>query len=78
MKRSTGIAALLREGFSNRDPFDAEADACFAIEYLLHQKIDGDYPVSKYMIECEQLEELAKRKGKNSSGSNPMTMGNQI
>lgn len=77
MKRKFGIAALLREGFSMRDPYDSEADTCFAIEHELHQKVDGDYPVAKYQIEGEMLEELAKKMKKHSTSS-PNVMGGQF
>ena len=78
MIRRSGIAALMREGFSNRDTFDSEADACFWIEHELHQKVDGDYPVAKYQIECELLEELAKKMKKHGTSGGISTMGNQI
>lgn len=74
MKRKFGIAALLREGFSTRDPMDSEADTCFAIEHELHQVITEDYPVAKYQIEGEMLEELAKKMKKHGSSS-PNVMG---
>jgi hypothetical protein len=74
MRRRSGIAAILYEGLTIRDPFESEADTCFAIEHELHQVITPEYSVAKYQVQGEMLEELAKRMKKKST-SKPTTMG---
>ena len=49
----------------------------FAIEHELHQVITEDYPVAKYQVEAEMLEELSKEM-KSHSKKGPNVMGNNI
>jgi len=61
MKRRSGLATILGEGLIIRDPLEAEVENCVVIEEVLHQKVDGEYPVAKMMAEIETLIDIAKR-----------------
>ena len=74
MKRRSDIAAILSEGIIVRDPQDLEAERCFFIERELHQVITEDYPVAKFMVEAEMLNEEA-RKMKKLGLTKPKVMG---
>jgi len=54
----------LAEGIQIRDPDKAYAEACYMIEKELHQKIDGEYPVAKFLAQVQLLNEDFKRQKK--------------
>ena len=37
------------------DPSEGYAQALYFIQKVLHEKIDGDYPVSRFMVQIEMM-----------------------
>jgi hypothetical protein len=50
--------------------------ACFYLEKECHQDINGEYPVSKFMVLLEELEADGKRQEQEMNKSRPTMRGN--
>jgi hypothetical protein len=59
----------LAQSYLKEDIDDGYCSACYYLEKEINQNIDGEYPISKFLILLEEMEKDAKRQEKEMSKS---------